>query len=143
MERATVRPTKNPERVPMALQLADPVGRIVAPGPGIVVVKQEERAAMPSIKTTGTYEDRDGNRFFYAEGHVLTDAQERELSLAEAGTPMTDEERKRADRAEARQREIEVAAGGGVRATGPAPENRMAPAPAENRGRKPGGKDGE
>lgn len=130
--------TKNPFRVPVALQRAEPVGRLPGNPDAVTVVKIEERNAMPKIDKTGVYEDRDGNRFFFEEGHILTDAQERELTLKDAGLPQTDEEKKRAERAAERQREIDRTAGGGVRRERAEPaalENRMEPVP-ENRGKK-------
>lgn len=108
---------KNPSRVPVALQRADPVGEGAGRGaaPVAMVRTKEETEAMPKIDKTGIYEDADGNRFYYVEGTPVTDEQKKGLRHAGDREPDSRERRSR----------------------GAAPENRMAGPAPENRGLTP------
>lgn len=136
----TDRIVKNPSRVPWISQVVNPVGR--NPG-GRYVITQGESAAMPVIEKTGTYEDGEGNRFLYREGHPMTAEQKDDLTLKDAGLVQTDAEKARYERQLAHEKRLREEQGADVapaevdtfarRALPGAPENRMEQATVSTR----------
>lgn len=128
---------KNPVRVPAFSQEHDPVGR----NPGGRHVIGGEPSMSDRIEQTGTYEDAEGGRFFFREGHPVGDAAD--YKLVEGGVPMTDAEQARNARQKAREERVKAEQrtdthpndAADARALPAAPQNRMEPMPA-NRARR-------
>jgi hypothetical protein len=73
---------KNPHRVPSLLSRADPVGRATTGGAGVTIRRSSAPMADErTVKTTGTYANKDGDSFFFRADTVFPEG---EWTLVEA-----------------------------------------------------------
>lgn len=138
----TDRPVKNPERVSPALWSSGPGPVGLNPGGRHVIDTSKESPSMAKIEKTGVYENADGDRVFYRENHPVHEDVLADLKMVDEGVPVSDTERRRLEREQARMQRLRDEQGtdtadygkdAGKRAVFGAPENRMEPTP-ENRG---------
>jgi hypothetical protein len=136
----TDRPVKNPERVSPALWSSGPGPVGLNPGGRNVIDTSKESPGMAKIEKTGVYENADGDRVFYRENHPVHEDVLADLKLVGEGVPVSDTEKARLEREQARMQRLRDEQGTDTadygskskRSKGAAPENRMEPAP-ENR----------
>lgn len=137
----TDRPVKNPERVPPALWSSGPgpVGR--NPGGRYVIDGTKETLDVAKIDKTGVYENADGDRVFYRENHPVHEDVLADLKMVDEGLPVSDTERRRLEREQARMQKVRDEQGTDTadygdqnkRSKGAAPENRAVAGAPENR----------
>jgi hypothetical protein len=92
------------------------------------------------IEKTGVYENADGDRVFYAANHPVHEDVLADLKLVDEGLPVSDTEKRRLEREQARAQKVRDEQGTDTadygtskRSKGAAPENRAEAGAPENR----------